>query len=83
MTQTSESESESGAAAAPWGSQIRERLGAVANVIAPTTVVTTLLFYFGYVATTARFGHFGVYAGNSRTLVVPYDNTVRIHLIAG
>ncbi|MFB9677889.1 hypothetical protein [Streptosporangium vulgare] len=60
MTQTSASEAES-EAAAPWGSQIRERLWAVANVIAPTTVVTTLLFYFGYVATTARFGYFGVY----------------------
>ncbi|MDO0935477.1 hypothetical protein QQY66_28815 [Streptomyces sp. DG2A-72] len=41
--------------------QVRERLWAVANVVAPTTVVTTLLFYFGYVATTARFRYFGVY----------------------
>ncbi|TCC53456.1 hypothetical protein E0H75_07130 [Kribbella capetownensis] len=43
------------------GKPMRERLWAVANVIAPTTVVTTLLFYFGYVATTARFRYFGVY----------------------
>jgi len=43
------------------GTLIRERLWAAANVIGPTTVVTTLLFYFGYVATTARFGYFGVY----------------------
>ncbi|MCG5215999.1 hypothetical protein [Streptosporangium sp. KLBMP 9127] len=48
-------------AASLWGSQGQERLWAVANVIAPTTAVTTLLFYFGYVATTARFRYFGVY----------------------
>ncbi|WP_433022745.1 hypothetical protein [Kribbella sp. CA-294648] len=42
-------------------SSVRERLWALANVIAPTTVVTTLLFYFGQVATTARFRYFGVY----------------------
>ncbi|GHH63452.1 hypothetical protein GCM10017673_04330 [Streptosporangium violaceochromogenes] len=45
----------------PWGGQIGERLWAVANVVAPTTVATTLLFYFGYVATSARFRYFGVY----------------------
>lgn len=43
------------------GVQVRERLWAAANVVAPTTVLTTLLFYFGYVATTARFRYFGVY----------------------
>lgn len=48
-------------AAPPWGGQFGERLWAVANVVAPTTVATTLLFYFGYVATTARFRYFGVY----------------------
>ncbi len=42
-------------------SQIWARLWTVANVIAPTTALTTLLFYFGYVATTARFRYFGVY----------------------
>ncbi|WP_328503631.1 hypothetical protein OG828_36970 [Streptomyces sp. NBC_00457] len=36
------------------------RLTALANVVAPTTVVTALLFYFGYVATNARFRSFGV-----------------------
>ncbi|MCM2423678.1 hypothetical protein [Streptomyces sp. RKAG293] len=41
--------------------QIWARLWTVANVIAPTTALTTLLFYFGYVATTARFRYFGVY----------------------
>lgn len=47
--------------AASSGAQIRERLWAAANVVAPTSVITTLLFYFGYVATRARFGYFGVY----------------------
>ncbi|MEU3462836.1 hypothetical protein ABZ721_23180 [Streptomyces sp. NPDC006733] len=41
--------------------QLWARLWTVANVIAPTTALTTLLFYFGYVATTARFRYFGVY----------------------
>lgn len=41
--------------------RIWARLWTVANVIAPTTALTTLLFYFGYVATTARFRYFGVY----------------------
>lgn len=41
--------------------QVWTRLWTVANVIAPTTALTTLLFYFGYVATTARFRYFGVY----------------------
>lgn len=31
------------------------------NVIAPTTFITALLFYFGYLATRARFAYFGVY----------------------
>lgn len=42
------------------GSQVWARLWTVANVIAPTTALTTLLFCFGYVATTARFRCFGV-----------------------
>ncbi|MGW7667546.1 hypothetical protein BX257_9169 [Streptomyces sp. 3212.3] len=43
------------------GGQFLERTRAVINVLGPATVVTSLLFYFGYVATTARFRYFGVY----------------------
>jgi hypothetical protein len=37
------------------------RLRELAGIVAPTTVVGALLFYFGYVATRARFEYFGVY----------------------
>jgi hypothetical protein len=37
------------------------RFRELASVVAPTTVVTALLFYFGYVATRSRFEYFGVY----------------------
>lgn len=47
--------------AASPGGQFLERTRAVVNVLGPATVVTSLLFYFGYVATTARFRYFGVY----------------------
>src|SRR4029453_766373 len=40
-----------------WGPQIKE----FAGFIAPTTAVTALLIYFGYVGTRARFAYFGVY----------------------
>jgi hypothetical protein len=33
------------------------------SVIAPTTVLTALLIYFGYVATTAEYRHFGITLG--------------------
>jgi hypothetical protein len=42
-----------------WGSLL-EQLSTVAGVLAPTTVITALLYYYGYVATYARFGYFGV-----------------------
>ena len=37
------------------------RLRELAGIVAPTTVVAALLFYFGYVATRSRFEYFGVY----------------------
>ena len=37
------------------------RLGT--SVVAPTTVLTALLLYFGYVATATEFGHFGITLG--------------------
>jgi hypothetical protein len=42
-------------------SGIIARLRELATFIAPTTVATALLFYFGYVATRSRFEYFGVY----------------------
>jgi hypothetical protein len=35
-----------------------------ANVLAPTTVLTALLIYFGYVSTTGEYGYFGITLGS-------------------
>jgi hypothetical protein len=40
---------------------ILARLRELATFVAPTTVATSLLFYFGYVTTRSRFDYFGVY----------------------
>ncbi|MEU6232182.1 hypothetical protein [Kitasatospora sp. NPDC047058] len=48
-------------AAASPGGQVLVRVRALVNVLGPATVATSLLFYFGYVATTARFRFFGAY----------------------
>jgi hypothetical protein len=40
---------------------VTEWLVLVANFVAPVTVVTSLLLYFGYVGTRARLEYFGVY----------------------
>jgi hypothetical protein len=45
--------------AGPGG--IVTRLKQLTSVIAPTTIATSLLIYFGYVATRSRFDYFGVY----------------------
>jgi hypothetical protein len=37
------------------------RLKQLTNVVAPTTLITSLLFYFGYIGTRSRFAYFGVY----------------------
>jgi hypothetical protein len=42
-----------------WSRTI-ERLTAAAGIIAPTTIITALLYYYGYVASYARFDSFGV-----------------------
>ena len=39
-----------------WGARIKD----LATLIAPTTAITALLIYFGYVGTRARFAYFGV-----------------------
>lgn len=35
-------------------------IGVVAGVVAPTTVITGLCYYFGFVSARAYFGYFGV-----------------------
>lgn len=40
-----------------WGTRLKD----LAGLIAPTTAITALLIYFGYVGTRARFAYFGVY----------------------
>lgn len=52
-------ENESPPQEAPYKS-IGERLKPVLGIVAPTTLVTALLIYFGYRATQSRFLHFGV-----------------------
>ena len=51
-----------------------ERLKAIAGVLAPTTVVGALLYYYGYVTSYARFDYFGLDLGvlglSSQELVV-------------
>jgi hypothetical protein len=42
------------------GSVLERRLRMLANVIAPTTAVGALLFYFGYVSSRAEYEYFGV-----------------------
>ncbi len=37
------------------------RLKQLTSIVAPTTLVTSLLFYFGYIGTRSRFEYFGVY----------------------
>ena len=46
--------------AAPVDGLGGERLRALANVLAPTTVLAALLYYFGYVTTYSRYAYFGV-----------------------
>jgi hypothetical protein len=47
--------------AADSGSDWFARTKEIAGFIAPTTAITALLIYFGYVGTRARFAYFGVY----------------------
>lgn len=43
------------------GGSFADRVRELANVVAPVTLVTSLLLYFGYVGTRARLEYFGVY----------------------
>lgn len=42
------------------GRPLEERLKAAAGIVAPTTVVSALLLYYGYVTTYARLQYFGI-----------------------
>lgn len=42
------------------GGQLHRWVGLATNVIAPATVLSTLLFYFGYVSSSAQYAYFGV-----------------------
>jgi hypothetical protein len=48
---------------APRDGGIAARVKELANVVAPLTLITSLLLYFGYVGTRARLEYFGVYLG--------------------
>jgi hypothetical protein len=60
MTMTPEAAKTAPAADGTEG-QMLARLKQLTSVVAPTTMITTLLFYFGYVGTRSRFEYFGVY----------------------
>jgi uncharacterized membrane protein YbaN (DUF454 family) len=45
-------------------SQLERRVKLVTSVVAPTTVLTALLFYYGYVTTVAEYGYFGISMGS-------------------
>ena len=47
-------------AAPPGGPGLRGVLQSVGAVVAPTTLVTALAFYFGFVRTDSLFGYFGI-----------------------
>jgi hypothetical protein len=61
-------------AAEPDATGLATRLSQWGAVIAPTTVATAMLLYFGYIGTRARFAYFGVYLDltelSSRDLVL-------------
>ncbi len=44
----------------PAGPSLNHVLSVVGSVVAPATLVSALLFYFGYVSARAQFGYFGV-----------------------
>lgn len=44
-----------------WSGDPLTRLSGFVNILGPTTFLTALLVYFGYVGTRARFEYFGVY----------------------
>jgi hypothetical protein len=43
---------------------LERRVRLFTSILAPTTVLTALLFYFGYVTTAAEYGYFGISMGS-------------------
>jgi hypothetical protein len=43
---------------------LERRVKLFTSILAPTTVLTALLFYFGYVTTAAEYGYFGISMGS-------------------
>ena len=46
--------------AQPLVKRLQEVVGSVSSVIAPITLISAILFYFGYVYTTTEYGYFGL-----------------------
>jgi hypothetical protein len=40
--------------------RLQEVVGSVSSVVAPITLISAILFYFGYVYTTTEYGYFGL-----------------------
>jgi len=45
-------------------SRLERRVKLFTSILAPTTVLTALLFYYGYVTTAAEYGYFGISMGS-------------------
>ena len=44
----------------PTSKRLQELVGSVSSVIAPITLISAILFYFGYVYTTTEYGYYGL-----------------------
>src|SRR5207342_3509293 len=44
----------------PTAKRFQELLGSVSSVVAPITLISAVLFYFGYVYTTTEYAYFGL-----------------------
>ncbi len=50
----------SDARTAPTAQRFRELIGSVSSVVAPLTLITAILFYFGYASSRAQYAYFGL-----------------------
>ncbi|MBA3905597.1 MAG: hypothetical protein H0X35_02770 [Pseudonocardiales bacterium] len=44
----------------PFSQRLQEIAGSVSSVVAPISLISAILFYFGYVYTTTEYGYFGL-----------------------
>jgi hypothetical protein len=51
---------ETGAGDEQGGARLRSTIQTIGSVVAPTTLVTALLYYFGWARATATYDHFGI-----------------------